>query len=61
MRLRLSGRASPARPGRDTPEAADVALIDRIADGNVAAFDDLFRCYSPRLKRFIGTKREDAA
>jgi len=40
---------------RDTPEAADVALIGRIAEGDVAAFDALFRRYGPRIRRFVGT------
>ena len=55
VRLRPSEHASPAGAACDTAETADLALIGRIAEGDVAAFDTLFRRYSPRLKRFIGS------
>jgi RNA polymerase sigma-70 factor (ECF subfamily) len=32
----------------------EVALVSRVAGGDVRAFDDLFRCYVPRLVRFLG-------
>jgi RNA polymerase sigma factor (sigma-70 family) len=32
----------------------EVALVSRVAQGDVAAFDALFRRYAPRLIRFLG-------
>src|SRR4030095_191861 len=32
----------------------EVALVDRVALGDIAAFDALFRRYAPRLSRFLG-------
>jgi RNA polymerase sigma-70 factor (ECF subfamily) len=32
----------------------EVALVSRVAEGDTRAFDDLFRCYVPRLVRFLG-------
>jgi RNA polymerase sigma factor (sigma-70 family) len=32
----------------------EVALLSRVAEGDVRAFNDLFRCYAPRLIRFLG-------
>ena len=31
----------------------DAALVERVARGDVAAFERLFRRYHPRLKRFL--------
>jgi len=31
----------------------EVALLTRVAEGDVRAFDDLFHCYAPRLIRFL--------
>jgi len=45
--------APSARPGR-VSEVADLILIDRVAEGDVAAFNALFRRYGPRLRRFLG-------
>ena len=39
---------------RDTP--GDVALLDRVARGDLSAFESLFRRYCPRLRRFIGRR-----
>jgi RNA polymerase sigma-70 factor (ECF subfamily) len=42
---------------RETPRglvaSEDVALIGRVADGDRAAFESLYRGYYPRLRRFI--------
>jgi RNA polymerase sigma-70 factor (ECF subfamily) len=35
-------------------ERDEVALVSRVAVGDVAAFDALFRRYAPRLVRFLG-------
>ncbi|HKE39856.1 MAG TPA: sigma-70 family RNA polymerase sigma factor [Casimicrobiaceae bacterium] len=42
-----------ARARRYASEADDLALIDRVAHGDRAAFDLLFRRYGPRLRRFL--------
>jgi RNA polymerase sigma factor (sigma-70 family) len=39
-----------ARTGRDPEE---VTLLGRVAHGDIAAFETLFRRYSPRLRRFV--------
>jgi RNA polymerase sigma factor (sigma-70 family) len=39
-------------PGRGTDEE-DMALIDRVAAGDVRAFETLYRAYHPRLTRFL--------
>jgi RNA polymerase sigma factor (sigma-70 family) len=40
--------------GRRLPEAADeVALIGKVAGGDMTAFETLFRRYYPRLRRFL--------
>ena len=46
-------QAPSVRPGRAS-EVADLVLIDRIAEGDVAAFNALFCRYGPRLRRFLG-------
>lgn len=40
--------------GRRTAALDEVALLDRVAAEDAAAFDALYRAYQPRLKRFIG-------
>jgi RNA polymerase sigma-70 factor (ECF subfamily) len=39
---------------RDAPE--DVALLDRVARGDLSAFESLFHRYCPRLRRFLGRR-----
>jgi RNA polymerase sigma-70 factor (ECF subfamily) len=51
--VRPSEVQAAARARRYAPEADDLALIDRVARGDRAAFDMLFRRYGPRLRRFI--------
>ena len=38
---------------RDSVNADDMALIDRVARGDCAAFETLYRSYFPRLVRFL--------
>jgi RNA polymerase sigma-70 factor (ECF subfamily) len=38
---------------RRSAEDADVALIGRVAAGDLQAFETLFRIYHPRLDRFL--------
>ena len=43
------------RASRRLPAPQDeVALVSRVAEGDIRAFDDLFHCYAPRLIRFLG-------
>lgn len=45
----------PAGSGSRNAAAPDeLALLDRVAGEDTAAFDALYRVYQPRLKRFIG-------
>jgi len=50
----------PADPRRPSPaprrgdDAADAALVARVARGDLRAFEALYRNYHPRLARFIG-------
>jgi RNA polymerase sigma factor (sigma-70 family) len=53
----LAKRNEPSRgaaPARDTPR--DVALLDRVARGDLSAFESLFQSYYPRLRRFLGRR-----
>jgi len=43
---------APVSPWRDT-DAEDLTLIGRIAEGDVRAFEQLYRAYHPRLMRFL--------
>jgi len=53
--LRKGGIGRRASPGERAPATPDeVALVSRVASGDVAAFDALFRRYAPRLVRFLG-------
>jgi RNA polymerase sigma-70 factor (ECF subfamily) len=53
--LRRHGIGSDAQAGRRLPAPQDeVALVSRVAQGDAAAFDALFRRYAPRLIRFLG-------
>ncbi|SPE27572.1 RNA polymerase sigma-E factor protein [Burkholderiales bacterium] len=45
----LSGGVS----GADAAGASEFALLQRIAAGDRAAFESLYRCYFPRLTRFL--------
>jgi len=49
----LADRQRPPDPRRST-EAHDVALIGRIASGELAAFEAFYRAYHDRLRRFLG-------
>ena len=48
----VRGQAAPA-PKRSA-DASDVALVERIAAGDMRAFEALYRSYHPRLDRFLG-------
>ena len=48
----LADRQRPPDPRRST-EAHDVALIGRIAGGELAAFEAFYRAYHDRLRRFL--------
>lgn len=53
--LRRRGIVSEAPASRGAPAPQDEeALVRRVALGDVAAFDALFRRYAPRLIRFLG-------
>ena len=45
--------AAPSPSARPTTEAEDVALIARIVQGDMRAFETLYRAYHTRLSRFI--------
>lgn len=49
--LNKSGDTGPERARR--PEDAETALVARIVDGDVRAFEELYRIYHPRLSRFL--------
>jgi RNA polymerase sigma factor (sigma-70 family) len=52
--LRSEGAGSKARTGRRLPDAPDeIALIGKVAGGDMRAFEALFRRYYPRLRRFL--------
>jgi RNA polymerase sigma-70 factor (ECF subfamily) len=61
MLRRRNGRPGQAGAGREgSPDAAAVSaeqaearLIERVAGGDLAAFDLLYRSYHPRLARFL--------
>jgi RNA polymerase sigma-70 factor (ECF subfamily) len=56
-RPRLPGRAvdgSPAAHAAQRVERDEVRLVDRIAVGDMRAFDALYRLYHGRLSRFLG-------
>jgi len=52
--VRPSEVQTTTRARRYAPETDDLALIDRVARGDRAAFDMLFCRYGPRLRRFLG-------
>jgi RNA polymerase sigma-70 factor (ECF subfamily) len=49
-------KASPTAVagGPETAEEGELALLQRVAAGDRAAFELLYRCYFPRLTRFLG-------
>jgi len=53
----MLGRRGAARGTRvatdDTPSCEEARLLDRIATGDLRAFEDLYRRYHPRLTRFL--------
>jgi RNA polymerase sigma-70 factor (ECF subfamily) len=53
LRDRPDPSLTSARPRRTT-DAPDAALVARVARGDIAAFEMLYRVYHPRLTRFIG-------
>ncbi len=44
----------PPTPARRSTDAQDAALIARVARGDIAAFEALYRSYHTRLGRFLG-------
>jgi RNA polymerase sigma-70 factor (ECF subfamily) len=50
----LADRQRPPPDGRRSTDAQDVALIGRIARGELAAFEAFYRGYHDRLGRFLG-------
>ena len=54
----LAKRNDPAhRTALQTGEAPeDFALLDRVARGDMSAFESLFHRYCPRLRRFLGRR-----
>ena len=56
----LADRPRPPDSRRST-DAQDVALIDRIARGELAAFEAFYREYHDRLGRFLGLMTSQAA
>jgi RNA polymerase sigma-70 factor (ECF subfamily) len=49
----IAGVGAP-RERRSKATIDDVALINRVVDRDGAAFETLYRCYYPRLQRFLG-------
>ena len=48
----VRGQAAPVLKRSD--DASDVALVERVAAGDLHAFEALYRSYHPRLDRFLG-------
>ena len=48
----VRGQAAPVLKRSD--DASDVALVERVAAGDLRAFEMLYRSYHPRLDRFLG-------
>ncbi|MDQ6645862.1 MAG: sigma-70 family RNA polymerase sigma factor [Pseudomonadota bacterium] len=54
-------RSNMRKPARDAAVLDEIALLDRVASEDMAAFETLYRLYQPRLKRFIrGMARQPA-
>ena len=53
LRTLVDRHRPPPDPRRST-DAEDVALIGRVARGDLAAFEAFYRSYHPRLDRFLG-------
>lgn len=53
--LRRSPRSAPgsASPRRST-DSSDLTLLSRVVEGDLRAFESLYRNYYPRLERFLG-------
>ncbi|MGZ5275221.1 MAG: RNA polymerase sigma factor [Caldimonas sp.] len=49
-RVRNHATSAPRR----SSDASDVALLGRVAEGDLRAFETLYRIYHPRLDRFLG-------
>lgn len=46
---------NPTTPApRRSSDASDVALLSRVAEGDLRAFETFYRIYHPRLDRFLG-------
>jgi RNA polymerase sigma-70 factor (ECF subfamily) len=45
--------ARPPAEGTPLPESAEADLLDRTANGELQAFEQLYRAYHPRLTRFL--------
>jgi RNA polymerase sigma factor (sigma-70 family) len=52
LRKSKAGSKAPAARPMSAPQD-EVALVSRVAGGDVAAFEALFRRYAPRLTRFL--------
>lgn len=66
MLRRHPGDTTPGGPpdaAAESAEQAEVCLIERVAAGEMAAFDALYRRYHPRLTRFLDrmTRRSSLA
>jgi len=48
-----AGRLRPSIAARRSADEQDLELIDRVAAGDVRAFETLYRAYHPRLMRFL--------
>ena len=57
----LADRHPPPPDSRRSTEAQDLALISRIARGELAAFESFYRGYHDRLGRFLGLMTSQAA
>lgn len=54
MRGRRPASDADSRDGAQRPSASgDGVLLQRVADGDLAAFDELHRLYHPRLVRYV--------
>jgi RNA polymerase sigma factor (sigma-70 family) len=52
-RLPPLGQPRPALPGWQPADTEDAELIEKVVQGDVHAFEALYRAYHPRLMRFL--------
>ena len=50
----VADQSRPSPGSRHTANESDVALVARVAAGDLQAFEVLYRAYRPRLSRFLG-------